>query len=79
VLAGQGGYRSVSSSIARKQGFFVFGRERMVEFWAEMQLAYRSVDSRFKIEAGEATISKGKRQMERELGEGSSISKKKRI
>jgi hypothetical protein len=64
-----GGYRTTSSVLARKQGYYSFGPDRMIEFWAAMQVAYRSVDSSFVVNAGEGEISKGAKRAERESGE----------
>lgn len=79
AMVGQSGYRSVSSMLARKQGYNVFGKERMTEFWAEMQIAYRATDEKFMIAAGEGTISKGLKRAERakEEMEGPVIKRKK--
>jgi hypothetical protein len=57
-LARLGGYRAIASTLARKQGYYSFGSDRMIEFWAAMQVAYRSVDPLFVVHAGEGVIAK---------------------
>jgi len=43
-MAKAGGYRTVTSAIARKQGYYVFQRGRMIEFWNELKAAFRSIN-----------------------------------
>jgi hypothetical protein len=69
-LARLGGYRTTSSSLARKQGYYTFGADRMIEYWAAMQVAYRTVDSSFVVNTSSADLEKGgKRQADRQSGE----------
>jgi len=50
-MVSQGGYRSIPSSLAKKQHYRVFQGSRMDVFWSEMQDAYAAVDSNFKVGA----------------------------
>lgn len=40
-------YRSLPSVQARKQGYLIFSRDRMAEFWTQLRSAYRQVDPGF--------------------------------
>jgi hypothetical protein len=44
VLADLQAYRSISSVMAKKQGFHSYSRDRMAEFWKELREAYRVVN-----------------------------------
>jgi hypothetical protein len=76
MLASLGSYRSVSSTMAKKQGYYVFGQDRMIEFWTNMQEAYRVVDPKFTVNAGEGTVAKTGKKKERESSE-SGVAKKR--
>jgi len=74
-LAGLAGYRSVSSVIAKKQGYFTFTREKMNVFWSEMREAYRVINP-----TGMASTSGGddnKRKLEKSAEETAGAVKKR--
>lgn len=56
VLAESQSYRSLSSVLAKKQGFYTFSRDRMAEFWMELRTAYRQANPSFLIEELEKSL-----------------------
>jgi hypothetical protein len=44
VLADLQAYRSISTVMAKKQGFHAYSRDRMAEYWKELREAYRVVN-----------------------------------
>jgi hypothetical protein len=51
-------FRSTSSVVAKKVGHRVFSRDRMMEFWGDMQDAYRHVNPEAKFEGSEVESKK---------------------
>jgi hypothetical protein len=43
-MANSGGYRTTTSVLAKKQGYYVYQRGRMIEFWNELKAAFRTIN-----------------------------------
>jgi hypothetical protein len=56
LMASQQGYKAIPSLQARKQGYQVYSRERMAEFWMELRSAYRQVDPKLPFDDLEALL-----------------------
>jgi hypothetical protein len=69
-------YRSTPSVVAKKVGHRVFSRDRMAEFWREMQSAYRLVNPNAKFEGAESSQAKRPRV---ESGEAEGVKKLRRL
>jgi len=52
-MAKAGGYRTIASAAARKQGYYVYQRGRMMEFWNELRDAMRTINTDIKSGKGE--------------------------
>lgn len=63
-------YRSLPSMQARKQGYLIFSRERMGEFWTEMRSAYRQVDPGFIFDELEKSLKRTVDQIEGGISAG---------
>jgi hypothetical protein len=68
-------YRSLSSVLAKKQGFHSFSRDRMAEFWNELRTAYRQVNPSFLLDELEKSLKRS--GQEAGVGESAGVAPKK--
>lgn len=78
-LAEANSYRSISSDMARRQGFHSYSRDRMAEFWSEMKMAFRQVNPTSILDDLDATLKRAAGEMTGGVSSGVAQKKSRRM